>query len=116
MEKKRKPCGHTASYYSQSKGAFICQYCGTSIKTLESGAKKKVHSPGDKTGSSNAGNKIGYEKQDPRITEAEKLNRRLLNVNLKIKKESEKTELERLESECDDIKAQMKAIQATYED
>ena len=121
-QKKSKKCTHASSYYDAKLGYIKCQFCGQEVNAINFGKKKPVkpyEKKHKKVTKSVSLPKVsmGFEHSDPRISQAEKLKRSLVANKLKIKKvDPASDEWKNLKKNQVEIKRQMKALQASYED
>lgn len=128
-EPKKKSCSHSKSYYDSRLGYIKCQYCGKPVDSINYGTKKKAidkkvdRKPSKMGYEQNREDtkeqkiKMGYEIQDPRIGKAEKLKKQLKQAISAVKKNAgDKEKYEFWQGEVKRIKAEMIAIQRSYED
>lgn len=112
-KEKSKACKHTTSFYDSRLGYIRCQFCGRQVVEVSLGpAKTKNVAVGPKTPAT----KMGFEKQDPRIKQAEVLKRRLTGVDLALKRSTDQAERRQLAQERKALQAEMKGLQSSYED
>lgn len=113
-EKKSKQCEHTKTMNSFEGGKLHikCIFCKKEINEMRNG-KKKPHTEVAKTPAV----KIGYEKQDPRIKEAELLKRQYVALRRKINKGyGTPAELAADKERVKVLLAKMKSIESSYEE
>lgn len=121
-EKKIKKCTHSKSYYNAQLDKITCQFCGQEVDDIKYGTKKKVEPITRKyrKGKGGAGNekniatKMGYEKQDPRIAQAEGLKRERAALSVQIKKEKDPETKTALQVTLAGVVKEMRALQKTY--
>lgn len=117
-EKKMKKCNHSTTMFDKTLGYIRCQFCGAKVSELKFGSSKKATA----LKTSNKGSKIqsvkmGYEKQDPRIKQAEMLKRRLTSINIKSKKYGRDPQMiELLKKQRDEVQIEMRKLQSTFDE
>jgi hypothetical protein len=122
-EKKTKTCTHSASYYNAKKGFMVCNFCGKQVEELKFGTAKKAEPYKKHTGkkygtdiSVTTKPRMGQEKQDPRIAQAEKLKVERNSLLLKMKTEKDPVKRADYQVRMAGVINQMKALQKTYND
>lgn len=121
QKKKIKACSHSKSMYDARLDYIKCQFCGQKMDSIKYGSSKvkevKVETTFSKakTTFSKTETRMGYEKQDPRIQEAEKLKKQLVALKIIIKKKmGTPLELTMAAKEIKDVLQQMKELQESY--
>lgn len=116
---KKKKCSHGAKLYSIADGCMRCQFCGALLKDKDF-KKHKTVKPIEKKHKKNTQvhasknvvkAKMGYEKQDPKLVEAEKLKRHYQELQLHYKRETEPQRKYELKAEMAQTKVKMLKLQ-----
>lgn len=111
-EQKTKSCKHPITYFDKRLGYNKCNFCGTRIEEIRFGVKKKPERDAKGGGTT----KIGFEKQDPRIEQAEKLKRESTALQIRIKKEKDVAKRAELEVALGQVTSEMRDLKKTFED
>lgn len=116
---KNKTCLHKAQIFDIQRGCLVCQFCKKEVKGF-SGEKaqpiEKKTKSFKRVVKKTPSVKMGFEKQNPQILEAEKLKRRYTSINLSIKQCSNPEELKLLKEEKQSILSKMKELQNSIEE
>lgn len=116
---KKKKCTHGAKLYSTQDGCMKCQFCGALLKDNDF-KKHKAVKPIEKkrkkvtqvyAGKNVVKAKMGYEKQNPKLVEAEKLKRHYQELQLHHKRETELDRKRQLQKEIKETKTKMLKLQ-----
>lgn len=115
---KKKKCSHGAKLFSIQDGCMKCQFCGALLKADSDFKKHKTVKPIEKKTkkakpikTKSSGVKMGYEKQNPKLIEAEKLKRHYQELQLHLKRETELDRTKQLQKEIKETKAKMLKLQ-----
>lgn len=113
--KQDKTCKHSKSFYNAKLGYIQCNFCGKEVDTINFGIKNKSVSSFSPSNDERTTPKMGSEKTDPRIIQAEKLKRKLTELNIKMRKHVKDKEVYLyLEQRSKEIKKEMINLQTTY--
>lgn len=122
-KEKTKKCAHTVSYFDRNLGYIKCQFCGQRVDDIKMGKSKKAEPYKKRPAKKPKTNvdrkpaaKMGWEQQDPRIGQAEKLKRERNALEVKLKKEKDPARHAELEVALGHIVSEMRDLQKTYEE
>lgn len=118
--KKTKSCAHTKTMNRMINGKLVpvCLFCGQQTKEMHWGLHKpKKEVPSNLRGPKAPVTKMGFDKQDPRIAEAEKLKRRYVSLKRFVNRGlGTPEELKQAKDDMKQVESDMKKLQASYEE
>lgn len=112
---KNKSCSHSKSFFDGRLGYIKCNYCGQRVNEIKFGSSK-VKSDKKVAQVTQKALKMGYEKQDPRIFEASKLENKIKSLGISLRKFKHNSDkLKLLNEERDKLVGLLKEIERSYE-